>query len=95
MQLRATYRLSVHAGTEPGTLVAVPCLLDSAGAELMTLDEVPLVEGTTFDVGEVTLEFELASKSVAPAEKTPPVKQTTSAVIAAQKAQQQHPSGKR
>ncbi len=95
MQLKATYRISVHAGAEPGTLVAVPCLLDSAGAELMTLDEFPLVEGTTFDVGEVTLEFELVAKSVAPAEKTTPAKQTTSAIIAAQKTQQQHPTGKR
>jgi hypothetical protein len=95
MQLKATYRISVHAGAEPGTLVGVPCLLDSAGVELVTLDEVALVEGTTFDVGEVTLDVEISSKSVMSADKTPPAKQTTSAVMAAQKAQQQHPSGKR
>jgi len=95
MHMKALYRITVCAGATPDTLVAQRSLHDSAGEELIALEDIPLAPGTVLDIGQVSVEVEISFKSGPESQQTPPQKQTTTQAIAAQKAQQSHQPGRR
>jgi hypothetical protein len=85
MQMKATCRIRIEPGDKEGTLVAVPTLIDSEGNELAQFKHLPVVDGSTLDLGPFFIEFKLMMDSMLTAGKGAAARSTTSEAIAAAK----------
>jgi hypothetical protein len=71
MQLKVTHKIQIVPGKTPGSLAAVPQLLDPSGEVLEEGDETPLTEGVTLTAGPISVEVESPFKFQGGSPSTP------------------------